>query len=197
MATTFHSVCIFCASAAGTSPIYRETAFQVGKQLASLNKTIVYGGGKVGLMGAVADGALSASGKVIGIIPEFMTPHEIAHKEVSELLIVSSMHERKLEMHERSDAVITLPGGFGTFEELFEILTWIQLGLYKKPVGILNVNGYYNALEAQIKTMVEEGLLKRQYSDLLIFDSDFEALLSKMENYTPQPSIFELRSSQT
>jgi uncharacterized protein (TIGR00730 family) len=190
---TIKSVCIFCASSAGNSEQYRNSAFEIGEKLAINNLEIVYGGGKVGLMGAVADGGLSKGGKVLGIIPSFMTPHEVAHKRITELLEVKSMHERKLEMHERSDAVLTLPGGFGTFEELFEIVTWIQLGLYQKPVAILNTNGYYNALKMQLETMKKEGLLKAEHHPIIKFCNSFEEVMEHFKTFKPIPSIFEMK----
>lgn len=174
-----------------------QTANELGTELAKRNMSLIYGGGKVGLMGSVADAALNEGGKVIGIIPDFMMEKEIGHTGVSELIVVESMHERKLEMHERSDAVITLPGGFGTFEELFEILTWIQLGLYQKPVGILNVNGYYDLLEKQLDKMVVEGLLKSEHREGLIFSTEMNELFKKMENYVPIEPFFKLKKDET
>lgn len=194
---SFSKVCVFCASSAGKNPVYIECAKELGVLLAKEQKTLIYGGGKVGLMGAAADSALENGGKVIGIIPDFMMEKEIGHTGVSELVVVESMHERKLEMHERSDAVITLPGGFGTFEELFEILTWIQLGLYQKPVGILNVNGYYDFLEKQLDLMVSEGLLKPDHRKGLIFAKTLPELMKKMENYTPINAIFSIDKEDT
>ena len=155
--------------------------------------SLIYGGGKVGLMGAVADSSLESGAEVIGIIPDFMMEKEIGHTGVSELIVVESMHERKLQMHELSDAVITLPGGFGTFEELFEILTWIQLGLYQKPVGILNVNGYYDLLEKQLDSMVIEGLLKPEHRNGLIFSTEMDYLFNLMRQYKPIKPLFHLK----
>ncbi len=174
-----------------------ESAKHVGIELASKKMTLIYGGGKVGLMGACANAALEKGGKVIGIIPDFMMEKEIGHTGVSELIVVESMHERKLQMHELSDAVITLPGGFGTFEELFEILTWIQLGLYQKPVGILNVNGYYDLLEQQLDKMVVEGLLKPEHRNGLIFSTEFNDLIAKMESYKPIDALFRIDKEET
>ena len=191
------SICIFCASGSGHDTIYVQEAKKAGIALAKQGFKVIYGGGKVGLMGAIADGAIEAGGEVVGIIPGFMTPHEIEHKGITELHVVESMHERKLMMHEMSDAVITLPGGFGTFEELFEILTWIQLGLYKKPVGILNVNGYYDHLEKQLDHMMEEGLLKEIHRPLLFFSDSLDEILNHIHNFTPTDSIFELKKKQT
>lgn len=194
---SFSKVCVFCASSAGKNPVYIECAKELGVLLAMEQKTLIYGGGKVGLMGAAAGSALENGGKVIGIIPDFMMEKEIGHTGVSELVVVESMHKRKLEMHERSDAVITLPGGFGTFEELFEIVTWIQLGLYQKPVGILNVNGYYDFLEKQLDLMVSEGLLKPDHRKGLIFAKTLPELMDKMEHYTPIKSVFSIDKEDT
>src|SRR5687768_1380717 len=135
------SVAIFCGSSSGSDSIYYSQAAMLGKILAHRKIQIVYGGAKVGLMGAVADGALKEGGKVIGVLPNFLKSKEIAHTGLTDLILVESMHERKLKMHELSDGIIALPGGFGTLEELFEMLTWSQLGLHKKPIGLLNING--------------------------------------------------------
>ena len=194
---SIQSICVFCASSSGNDHIYIESAKLTGQAIASRGIQTIYGGGKVGLMGAVADSAMENGGSVIGIIPEFMIPHEVAHQEVSELIVVSSMHERKMKMHEMSDAVITLPGGFGTFEELFEILTWIQLGLFQKPVGILNVNGYYDHLEKQLDHMTEEGLLRKQHRPLLHFSSSLEGIFEYFDSYRATPGIFEITKDQT
>src|SRR5262245_21660092 len=135
------SVCVFCGSNLGDKPIYREMAAQVGRRLAALGLTLVYGGGNVGLMGVLADAALEAGGRVIGIIPQALADWEVAHAGLTELVIVQSMHERKARMADAADAFLALPGGFGTFEEFCEVLTWSQLGLHKKPCGLLNVGG--------------------------------------------------------
>lgn len=145
--------------------------------------TLVYGGARIGLMGAVADGALSSGGKVYGVIPEFLRSKEIAHEGLTELILVNSMHERKIKMNELSDGVIALPGGFGTMEELFEMLTWAQLGLHKKPIALLNTNGFYNFLLNAIEIMVDEGFLKKTNQQMLLVDDDIDNLLVKMKNY--------------
>ena len=191
------SIVVFCASSPGNHPRYVECAEETGKLLAQKGIHLIYGGGKVGLMGAAADACLENGGHVVGIIPEFMTPKEIAHQGISELIIVESMHERKLLMHEKSDAVITLPGGFGTFEELFEILTWIQLGIYQKPVGILNLNGYYDLLEKQLDHMVAEGLLKSAHRKSLFFADTLEKIFDYFEHFVPQPGIFKVDKNKT
>ena len=176
---------VFCASSEGTNPIYMERAFEVGAVLAKNNIGLVYGGASVGCMGAVAKGALSEGGEVIGVLPQFLNKREIAALDLTELIMVESMHERKLKMNQLSDGNITIPGGFGTFEELFEMATWSQLGLHRNPTAILNVNGYYDHLIAQMKYMVLEGLLKKEHFETLVIETDIHVLLDKMLNYTP------------
>ena len=177
------SIAVFCASSIGSNPVYREKAYDFGKYLARLKKRLVYGGSQLGLMGAVADGVLDGGGEAIGVLPRFMSGKEIAHLNLTDLIMVDSMHERKLKMHELSDGVVTLPGGFGTFEELFEMLTWAQLNLHKKPIGILNILGYYNHLQNMISHMLEEGLLRKKYAHLLIVEAEQEKLIGMMEEY--------------
>ncbi|GGH11648.1 cytokinin riboside 5'-monophosphate phosphoribohydrolase [Sphingobacterium alkalisoli] len=160
-------------------------ARHVGEYLATKNITLVYGGGRVGLMGAVADGALAKQGKVIGVIPNFLNSKEIAHSGVTELICVETMHERKTIMDEMSEGIIALPGGFGTMEELFEMITWAQLGLHQKPVGILNTNGLYDHLITFIDHLVQVGLLKKENQEMLLVDNTIEALILKMESYIP------------
>lgn len=145
--------------------------------------TLVYGGGKVGLMGKVAQGALNNDGNVIGVIPHFLKEKEVHHNGLSELFLVDTMHERKLKMHELSDGVLMLPGGFGTFEEFFEMLTWAQLGLHQKPLGILNVNGFYDPLVAMFDKMVASQLLREENKNMVLVDRTIEAVIKKMQNY--------------
>ncbi|GAA3748212.1 MULTISPECIES: TIGR00730 family Rossman fold protein [Flavobacterium] len=177
-------ITVFCASSFGTEKIYEEQATNLGKTLAKQNIELVYGGANVGLMGAVADGALSAGGKVIGVLPNFLRSKEIAHLGLTELILVESMHERKTKMNDLCDGVIALPGGFGTLEELFEMLTWAQLGLHKKPIAILNVNGYYDSLITLLQTMTEKGLLKEVNQKMLLVSDSIDDLLDQMKNYT-------------
>lgn len=179
------SITVFCGSSAGTDSIFMEQAFQLGKTLGENNIGLVYGGAKVGLMGAVADGALSAGGIVTGVIPDFLRSKEIAHTGLTELLIVDSMHTRKMKMNELCEGVITLPGGYGTMEEFFEMLTWAQLGLHQKPIGILNINGYYDAMITLVQTMVDKGFLKEVNQDMILISDDIDTLLDKMKNYVP------------
>lgn len=177
------SIAVFCASSKGANDIYKENAYLTGKKIAEKGMRLVYGGATVGCMGAVAEGALDAGGEVIGVLPHFLDKREIAHLNITQLIRVESMHERKLKMHELSDGVLTLPGGFGTMEEFFEMLTWGQLGLHAKPCAVLNVNNFYAHLMLQLKMMNEEQLLKDKYLDMVLFDDSIEHLLIKMENY--------------
>jgi len=178
-------ISIFCGSSSGTDKIFAEQATQLGKEIANRGYGIVYGGAHVGLMGYVANGALDEGGEVIGIIPEFLKRKELEHTRLTKIHIVETMHERKALMSELSDGVIALPGGYGTLDELFEMLTWAQLALHKKPVAILNTKGYYDPLIALSDTMITNGFLKEEYQNLLLVDSDINTLLNKMENYTP------------
>ncbi|WP_433812892.1 TIGR00730 family Rossman fold protein [Flavobacterium johnsoniae] len=178
-------ITVFCASSFGTEKIYEEQAIALGKTLAEQNIELVYGGANVGLMGAVADGALNAGGKVIGVLPNFLRSKEIAHLGLTELILVESMHQRKTKMNDLCDGVIALPGGFGTLEELFEMLTWAQLGLHKKPIAILNIDGFYDALIELLKVMVEKGLLKDVNASMVLVSDNIEDLLNKMRNYIP------------
>lgn len=178
-------ITVFCGSSFGTDTIYKEQAALLGKTLAQQNIELVYGGANVGLMGAVADGVLNAGGKAIGVLPNFLRSKEIAHLGLTELIVVESMHERKTKMNDLCDGVIALPGGFGTLEELFEMLTWGQLGLHKKPIGILNINGFYDSLIELTKVMVEKGLLKPVNQQMLLVSNTIEDLLYQMKNYVP------------
>lgn len=155
----------------------------LGRTFAKKGIELVYGGANVGLMGAIADGVLSEGGKVIGVLPDFLRSKEIAHGQLTQLIVVDSMHERKTKMNELCDGVIALPGGFGTLEEFFEMLTWGQLGLHKKPIGILNIDGFYDTLMAFVQTMVDKGFLKEVNQQMLLISGDINDLLYKMENY--------------
>lgn len=177
------SIVVFCGSSAGRQPVYMETALALGAAIAKRGLTLVYGGANVGLMGAVADGALQAGGSVIGVLPYFLQSKELAHTGLTELLLVDTMHERKTKMHAISDGIIALPGGFGTMEELFEMLTWGQLGLHKKPVGLLNVNGFYDALDQLGRHMEQEGFLKTTDRERLLISEDISTLLDRMEQF--------------
>ncbi|WP_456313067.1 LOG family protein [Pseudomonas shirazensis] len=176
-------ITVFCGSSFGTDEIYKEQATLLGKTLAKQNIELVYGGANVGLMGAVADGILNEGGKAIGVLPDFLRSKEIAHLGLTELILVESMHERKTKMNDLCDGVIALPGGFGTLEELFEMLTWAQLGLHKKPIAILNINGFYDSLIELTEVMVTKGLLKDVNQKMLLVSEDIEDLLEQMKNY--------------
>ena len=176
-------ITVFCGSSFGTEEIYKQQATLLGQTLAKQNIELVYGGANVGLMGAVADGILKEGGKAIGVLPNFLRSKEIAHLGLTELILVESMHERKTKMNDLCDGVIALPGGFGTLEELFEMLTWAQLGLHKKPIAILNINGFYDALIELTKVMVEKGLLKDVNQQMLLVSDNIEDLLDQMKNY--------------
>ncbi|RYD58616.1 MAG: TIGR00730 family Rossman fold protein [Sphingobacteriales bacterium] len=179
------SICVFCGSGSGNDSRYMDAAYQLGQLLAEKNIKLIYGGAKLGLMGAVADGVLSEGGTAIGVIPHFLCTKEVAHGGLSELMLVDTMHERKLKMHELSDGIITMPGGWGTMEEMFEMLTWGQLGMHQKPIGLYNINGYYDGLRTFHQTMVNEGFLKRELIDMLMMNEDADGLLAQMERYTP------------
>ena|SRR6218665_269661 len=176
-------ITVFCGSSMGTEPVFEEQAYRLGQKLAELNTGLVYGGAAIGLMGAVANGALSNKGEVIGVLPRFLQTKEIAHHDLTELIIVETMHERKTKMSELCDGVIALPGGFGTMEELFEMLTWAQLGLHRKPIGLLNINGFYDPLIDCIHVMVEKGFLKSINRDMLLVGNSIDELLQKMNDY--------------
>lgn len=191
------SIAVFCGASEGYNEIYQETAYELGSLLARNSIDIVYGGAKVGIMGAVADGALLHGGKVTGVIPSFLKTKEVAHEGLSELIVVETMHERKLLMNKLSEGVIALPGGWGTMEELFEMLTWSQLGLHNKPIGLLNVNGFYEALKALCLNMVQEGFLNETLNNSFLLSDTAEDLLEQMNNYTPPPVIKWLSESNS
>ncbi|MBB4036062.1 hypothetical protein GGR21_001963 [Dysgonomonas hofstadii] len=178
-------ISVFCGSSSGNEKVFTEQARLLGQTIARRGYGVVYGGAHVGLMGAVASGALSEGGEVIGVIPEFLKKKELEYKNLTQMYVVDTMHERKAKMNELSDAVIALPGGYGTMEELFEILTWGQLALHRKPVGLLDIDGFYEPLIAMSEKMIEKGFLKEEYRDLLIVDDKIDLLLKKMEAFVP------------
>lgn len=177
------SITVFCGSSFGSDDIYKEQATLLGQTLAKQNIQLVYGGADVGLMGAVADGALNEGGKVTGVLPCFLQSKEIAHKQLTELILVETMHERKTKMNDLCDGVIVLPGGYGTLEEFFEMITWAQLGLHKKPIAILNIDGFYDDLIKLVQTMVDKGFLKQINRDMLLINDNIDKLLEMMKNY--------------
>jgi uncharacterized protein (TIGR00730 family) len=181
------SVCVFCGSNVGRDPAYLKAAVSAGEALAREGLTLVYGGGKVGLMGAVADAALAAGGRVVGVMPRALFEREIAHAGLSELHVVETMHERKQTMASLADSFLALPGGAGTFEEFFEQWTWAQLGIHAKPVGLLDVNHYFQPLLALIDKIVAEGFMAQTYRDMLIVEPAVAPLLARFQTYSPPP----------
>jgi uncharacterized protein (TIGR00730 family) len=177
-------ICVFCGSHSGNDETYVKAARDVGRTLAELRIDLVYGGGRVGMMGAVADAALQAGGAVIGVMPQSLVDREIQHTGLTELHTVSSMHERKTKMADLSDGFIALPGGAGTLEEIFEQWTWAQLGIHRKPCGFLNTNGYFDPLREMIARMAQQGFMNAAYASMLVFETDAKAILDAFENYT-------------
>ena len=182
------SITVFCGSSFGSEEIYKEQAVLLGQTLAKQNIQLIYGGANVGLMGAVADGVLQEGGKAIGVLPHFLQSKEIAHQDLTELILVETMHERKTKMNDLCDGVIVLPGGYGTLEEFFEMITWAQLGLHKKPIAILNINGFYDDLIKLVQNMVDKGFLKQINQEMLLVSDSIDELLEKMKNYRA-PSV--------
>ncbi|WP_340198437.1 TIGR00730 family Rossman fold protein [Ascidiimonas sp. W6] len=180
------SIVVFCGSSEGNDQHIIKEAYELGKCLAKQNITLVYGAAHIGIMGQVASGCLDHGGKVIGVIPDFLKIKEVYHTGLTELIVTKTMHERKLIMHDLSEGVITLPGGYGTLEELFEMITWGQLGLHTKPVGILNVSGFYNDLLAMLEKMVKTEFLKPQNYEMLLVENKTQSLLERMKKYKPQ-----------
>ena len=186
------SICVFCGSNAGYNPLYREAAQALGRLLAERGIELIYGAGNIGLMGAVADACLAAGGEVIGVIPQALMGREVAgrpveHRTLTRLEVVDSMHTRKARMAELAEGFIALPGGFGTFEEFCEILTWGQLGFHSKPMGLLNVNGFYDPLLAMFDRAVSDGFLRPQNRAMALADTDISGLLTQMAAYQPEP----------
>ncbi|BCQ58992.1 uncharacterized protein (TIGR00730 family) [Pseudomonas protegens] len=179
------SVCVFCGASTGANPLYREAAQALGRAIAERKLTLVYGGGAVGLMGIVADAALAAGGEVIGIIPQSLKDKEIGHRGLTRLEVVDGMHARKARMAELSDAFIALPGGLGTLEELFEVWTWGQLGYHHKPLGLLEVNGFYEKLSGFLDHIVGEGFVRAPHRDMLQMSESPAGLLDALDAWQP------------
>ncbi len=179
------SICVYCGSSPGADPAYMAAATAFGALLAGHGLRLVYGGGDVGLMGAVADGALAAGGEVVGVIPRALMALEVGHRGLTELRVVESMHERKATMAELADGFVALPGGLGTFEELFEVLTWNQLGFHRKPTGLLNVGGYYDGLVGFLDESVEARFVRPEHRAMLLCDDDPERLLKRFWDWEP------------
>jgi len=182
--TDLRSICVFCGASTGRDPRYAAAATAVGRTLAEHGIELVYGGGRLGLMGAVADAALEAGGRVTGVIPAGLVERELAHRGVTELRIVSTLHERKAVMAELSDGFLALPGGLGTLEELAEVLSWAQLGIHRKPIGALDVGGFFGPLVGHLDHVAREGFVSEHHRDLLIVDVDLDRLLSRFAAWT-------------
>ncbi|MEM1260858.1 MAG: TIGR00730 family Rossman fold protein [Pseudomonadota bacterium] len=174
------TVCVFAGSAAGSKPAYRDAAIALGAAIAANGDRLVYGGAEVGLMGAVANAALDGGAEVIGVIPESIARLEVAHTMLTELVVVASMHERKATMADLADAFVSLPGGFGTLDETFEALTWTQLGIQKKPVGLVNIDGYYDQLLTFLDNVTEQGFVRPVHRDMVLTEEDPAVLLDRL-----------------
>ncbi len=192
-----NKICVFCGSSEGNDTTIIDVSKQLGKTFAEKNITLVYGAAKIGVMGIIAQSTLDNHGKVIGIIPEFLKIKEVVHLGLTELITTQNMHDRKMQMQEVSDGFIAMPGGLGTLEELFEILTWLQLGLHKKPIGLLNVNHFYDDLLEFLENMVRKGFLSMENYELLIVDSSIDSLLKKMSDFKDPKSPKWLNSDRT
>ena len=189
------SICVYCGSSPGTDPAYLEEAVRCGTLIAGAGLTLVYGGGRVGLMGAVADAALAAGGQVTGVMPSHLVDQEIAHRGLTDLRVVGSMHERKLAMAELSDAFLCLPGGPGTFEEIFEQWTWALLGYHAKPCGFVNVGGYYDLMRATIEQMADKGFIAQPYVDMLIYADSTAEAIERFHTYVAPPPKWSVAES--
>ncbi len=183
---------VYCGSASPADPVYVANARAVGRALAQRGIGVVYGGGRLGLMGAVADAALDAGGEVIGVIPQALVDAEVAHRGCTQLHVVGTMHERKQAFTDLSDGFVTLPGGTGTMDELWEAMSWAQIGYHAKPVGLLNVAGYYDGLVAFVAKMGEVGFLRPQHQSILLIDNELDRLLDKMGSHVPTVTIGQI-----
>ena len=191
------SVCVFCGANPGVDPMFAAAARTMGETLARSQRVLVYGGGNVGLMGILADAALAAGGRVIGVIPRPLVDKEVAHRSLSELRVVESMHERKALMAQLADGFLAMPGGVGTLEELFEIWTWVQLGFISKPFGILNVGGFFDPLLAFIDRVHAQGFLRREHREMLVVADRPDALLQSLSNWQPHALQKWIKRDQT
>ena len=189
--SALRSVCVFCGASPGHDTRYAAAATAVGTELARRGIELVYGGGRLGLMGTVADAALAAGGRVTGVIPAGLVDRELAHRDVTELRVVATLHERKAVMAELADAFLALPGGLGTLEELAEVLSWAQLGLHAKPIGALDVGGFYGPLLAHLDHAAREGFVSERHRELLIVDDDLGQLLARFEAWQPPGGRFD------
>ncbi|KAL0017017.1 hypothetical protein SO802_004086 [Lithocarpus litseifolius] len=188
MKSRFRRVCVFCGSSPGKNPSYQLAAIQLGKHLVEMNIDLVYGGGSIGLMGLVSQAVYDGGRHVLGVIPTTLMPREITGETVGEVKAVSGMHQRKAEMARQADAFIALPGGYGTLEELLEVITWAQLGIHEKPVGLLNVDGYYNSLLSFIDKAVDEGFITPAARNIIVSAHTAHELMCKLEDYEPKHS---------
>ncbi|WP_030540379.1 TIGR00730 family Rossman fold protein [Sphingobium sp. DC-2] len=185
---------VYCGSALPADPVYADAARQVGRTLAERGIGVVYGGGRLGLMGAVADAALAAGGEVIGVIPQALVGAEVAHRGCTELHVVQTMHQRKQLFTDLSDGFLTLPGGVGTMDELWEAISWAQLGYHAKPVGLLNIAGFYDQLIAFNRQMIDAGFIRPQHAGILLHDGNLDLLLDRMASYHPHQPIFAMKA---
>ena len=177
------SICVFCGSSAGKNSTYKGAAVDLGRLLAQKKMRLIYGGGNIGLMGEIAQSVIHSGGSAIGVIPQFLVEKELVYDKLTEIRVVETMHERKATMAELADAFIAMPGGFGTLEETVEVLTWAQLGLHEKPIGLLNIDGYYSHLNQFFDHMIAEGFLMEAYKDLLLVEDNPNALLESLSNF--------------
>lgn len=181
-------ICVFCGSSAGTRPAYTAGAHAMGEALVERGIGLVYGGGNVGLMGVLADAVLAAGGAAVGVIPGALMAREVGHQGLSELHVVETMHQRKAKMADLADGFIAMPGGLGTFEELFEVLTWSQLGIHPKPCALLDVEGFYRPLRALLDHATDEGFIRPEHREMVLVDADPRRLLERMAEFTPRPA---------
>lgn len=191
------AITVFCGSSEGNDSTVLQESYMLGQTLADQDITLVYGAAKIGIMGKIAEATLKNGGQVIGVIPEFLKLKEVVHLGLTELITTENMHERKIKMNDLADAFIALPGGFGTLEELFEIITWAQLGLHQKPIGLLNVNGFYDDLLRLLENMVRKGFLKMSNYEMLLVDTSVQGLLEKLRTYKPEPVPKWLKAERT
>ncbi len=194
MSRTLKALAVYCGSATPADPVYIESAKIVGRTLAERGIRVVYGGGRLGLMGAVADSALAAGGEVIGVIPEALVGSEVAHRGCTELRVVGGMHERKQAFTDLSDGFVTLPGGVGTMDELWEAISWAQLGYHDKPVGLLNVGGFYDHLIAFNRHMIDVGFIRAQHAGIMVQAEEIGVLVDKLADYQPHRTIFQMKA---
>lgn len=178
-----NSLSVFCGASSGNKDIYKLKAEELGRKMTEKDIDLVFGGGKVGMMGFIADEVLKHRGKVTGVIPHFLSSKEIEHDSCTKLIRVETMHDRKMEIFKLSQGAIAMPGGYGTFDEVFELLTWAQLGLHTYPIGFLNINSYFDHLSKMLHNMFNEGFLKQEHLDMILIEEDVDVLLEKMENY--------------